>query len=169
MTINIIAAVGLNNELGYKNELLVHLPNDLRRFKQLTEGSFVVQGRNTYESIGKPLPNRTNILLSRNTQLDIHPAVFVYNSIDDVLWEYENYAEKQIDLWIIGGAEVYKQFLPHADRIYLTVIDNIFKYADTYFPQFDLSDFKVIEHIENKADDKHIFDYHYITYEKRNK
>jgi dihydrofolate reductase len=167
VSINIIAAIGLGNELGYKNGLLCELPEDMKRFKRLTSNHFVVMGSNTFHSIGHHLPNRQNIVLTTKTNHKLPNDVFVYNSVLDVLHEYENYGNKEVELWIIGGQSIYEQFLPHADKIYLTIIDHVFDNADTFFPRFSLMDFKVVESIPNKADEKHPYDYHYVTYERR--
>jgi len=167
MSIKIIAAISNTNQLGYKNELLCHLPNDLKRFKELTTGDFVIMGKNTFNSIGRSLPNRQNIVLTTSVNHNLPVDVYAYHSVEDVLFEYENYSEKQETLWIIGGGKVYSQFLPFADYIYLTIIDTEFQYADTYFPEFNLDDWKVIDHVINKADDKHEFDYHYVTYRRK--
>ena len=125
--INIIAAVGKNLELGINNKLIWHLPEDLKYFKEVTTGKTVVMGKKTYESIGKPLPNRKNIVLTRQN-ISISEVEIIHN-IKDVL-------NKKESIFIIGGADVYKQFLPYANNIYLTEIDDQ-KEADTYFPKFD--------------------------------
>lgn len=167
MTINIIAAVSKTGQLGYQNDLLVKLPNDLKRFKRLTESNFVVMGKNTFESIGKPLPHRHNLVLTRNTNHELPNEVFVYNSISSLLHEYEYYGEKEQDIWVIGGANVYEQLLSYADNLYLTEIDHVFENADCYFPDIDYSQWELIEHIRNKADDKHLYDYKYKTYKRK--
>lgn len=171
MTINLIAAISKTNQLGYKNKLLTELPNDLARFKELTLNSICVQGRKTYESIikrnEKPLSHRTNIVVSRNVNYHVHPSCYLYNSVDDIIREYEEYSEKETNVFVIGGKTLYQQFLPYADYIYLTIINHIFPKADTYFPQFTLDDWKIIEHIKNKADEQHLYDYHYVTYKRK--
>lgn len=166
--INLIAAIGLNNELGYKNQLLCHLPNDMKHFRQLTENNFCVFGRKTYESIGKPLSNRTNIILTRDTKAMPPYGTFIYNSLESVIDEYVNYNEKENELFICGGSEIYKQSLPYAERIYLTVIEHEFPKADAYFPQFSLLDWKVTGNIKNAADEDNPYDYCFVRYEKRN-
>ncbi|MBL4951115.1 dihydrofolate reductase [Neobacillus sp. YIM B02564] len=166
MSINLITAIGLNREIGFQGNLLCHLPNDLKHFKKLTSGHFVVMGANTFNSIGHSLPDRQNIILSHKTKHNFPPDVYVYNSIEDILFEYENYANKDVELFIIGGESLYRQFLPYCDRIYLTIIDNIFNEADTFFPEIDISEWKIIEHIVNNKDESHKYNYHYITYER---
>lgn len=171
MAINIICAIDLNSGIGYKNKLLCHLPNDLKRFKSLTENQVVVMGRVTYKSIlnqlGKPLPYRTNVILTRDEEYSVnYDDVHVYNSISDLLYEYEQECEG--DIWIIGGQQVYEQFLPYADNLYLTIIDHEFEDVDTYFPAIS-NEWKCVDKVENKKDDKHLYDYHYLTYTKKNK
>jgi dihydrofolate reductase len=168
LSINIIAAIGLGSELGYKNKLLCDLPNDLRHFKELTQGNICVMGRKTYQSLGKPLTNRINVILSHKKNFNIHHGVYVYHSVQDVLREYENYSNKEAELFICGGEEIYKQFIPYADKMYITVIDYVFDKADTFFPSFNLSDWKVVESIANKADENHAYDFHFVKYERRN-
>lgn len=167
MTINIIAAMGLNREIGKNNNLLWNLPNDMKRFKELTQNNFVLMGSNTYYSIGKPLSNRQNIVFSRKIKHNFPNDVYVYNSIEDILHEYENYADKQVDMWIIGGQSIYEQFIDVADYLYLTIVHQTFNQADTYFPKFNIEDWKIIEHIDNKADDQHLYDYSFVTYKRK--
>jgi dihydrofolate reductase len=166
--INIIAAVDLNNGLGFNNHLLIKVPNDMKHFRQLTENNFCVFGRKTYDSIGHPLPNRTNIILTRDTKMKSPEGIFTYNSLQDVIFEYENYNEQENELFVCGGSEVYRQALPYAQRIYLTIIDHTFSEVDTYFPMIDLSEWKVTENIKNKADENNPFDHYFLTYERKN-
>lgn len=167
MTINIIAAISKTGQLGYKNDLLVRLPNDLKRFRQFTESNFVVMGKNTFESIGKALTHRHNLVLTKNTNHDLPDEVFVYNSISSLLHEYDNYANQDVQLWVIGGANVYEQLLSYADYLYLTEIDHVFESADCYFPEVDCSQWELIEYIHNNADEKHPYDYIYKTYKRK--
>ena len=165
--INLIAAVDLNNGLGHENQLLCKLPNDMKHFRKLTKNNFCVFGRKTYESIGHPLPNRTNIILTRDTKMKYPEGIFTYNSLQDVIYEYENYNERENELFICGGGEVYRQALPYAQRIYLTIINHSFPDVDSYFPRFDISEWKVIENIKNKADENNLYDHYFITYERK--
>ena len=130
--ITLIAACSKNRVIGGDGKLLWHLPEDLKRFKSLTTGNPVVMGRKTYESIGKALPNRTNIILSKQKNLRIKDCL-IYNNIHDVmsLWEGGN-------LFVIGGGEIYRMFLPFADKIELTLIDKEYL-GDAYFPELDKS------------------------------
>ena len=163
--ISLVAAISIDNQLGYKNKLLCHLPNDLQHFKKLTQGNICVFGRKTYQSIGKPLPQRHNIILSRKIDFDVPIGAYLYHSVEDILREYESYSNKEAKLYICGGSEVYKQFLPYADTIELTIIDNKFPNADSYFPRLDDS-WVIKQSIRNKADENNPYDHYFVTYEK---
>lgn len=165
--INLIAAIDLNRGLGYNNELLIKLPNDMKHFRELTKHQFCVFGRKTYESIGKPLPNRQNIVITRDNKY-VSQDVFVYNSLTDVIFEYESYNDHENELFICGGAEIYHQALPYSQKIYLTIIDHEFPYVDTFFPAFSMKDWKPIENIKNPADENNPYDHYFVTYERRN-
>ena len=130
--ITLIAACSKNRVIGGDNKLLWHIPQDLKRFKSLTNGNPIVMGRKTYESIGRPLPNRTNIILSKSKNLFVKGCL-VYNSIYSVMELYQ-----KSNLFVIGGGEIYKMFLPFADKIELTLIDREYN-GDTYFPELDSS------------------------------
>jgi len=130
--VSAIAAIGKNRELGRGNELLWRIPEDLKRVKALTMGHPLIMGRRTYESIGKPLPGRTMIVVSR-TQAEI-PGCTVAPSIEAAL-EYAHGIEKE-EIFIFGGAQIYEAALPYTDRLYLTLIDAEDAEADTFFPDY---------------------------------
>jgi dihydrofolate reductase len=158
--LSIIVAVGKNNEIGRKNELLVHLPNDLKRFKELTSGATVIMGENTYFSLPiRPLPNRRNIVLTFDQEKQFPNCEIAY-SIEQVL----EMTRQDTKVFIIGGASVYKQFLPLASKLYLTKIDADFADADAFFPFIDFSQWQEIEAIHCKADERHRHDYWYCMY-----
>jgi dihydrofolate reductase len=165
--INLIACCDLRNGLGYQNQLLTKLPNDMKHFKELTSGHFVVMGHNTFRSIGKRLPDRQNIVLTHKTNCDLPNDVYVYHSVENVIHEYENYGNKEVEMWIIGGEQIYKQFLKYADKIHLTIIEHQFSKVDTFFPQFSFLDWKVSENIKNEADQDNPYVHHFVTYERR--
>jgi dihydrofolate reductase len=154
--IKIIVATSKNRVIGKNNSLIWRLPNDLKRFKQITSGSAVVMGRNTYESIGRPLPNRRNIVITRQN-INIKGCEVV-NSIEQALLLCDR------NCFIIGGGEVYKQTIDIADKIYLTLIHEDFE-GDSYFPEIDSSWF-IISRIDNQPDDKNKHKYSFIEYEK---
>ncbi|HVY67716.1 MAG TPA: dihydrofolate reductase [Patescibacteria group bacterium] len=133
--IAIVSAIAKNNVIGSKNDLPWHIPGDLKRFKELTWGKTVLMGRNTYLSIlkrlGRPLPGRISVVISRNDGDKVPEGVLLYNNLDQALADF-----KQQDLFVIGGASIYQQLLPKADRLYLTHIDR--EYAgDVFFPFID--------------------------------
>ncbi|MDG1904984.1 MAG: dihydrofolate reductase [Arenicella sp.] len=160
MEIVFVAAYGENGEMGKNNELLWYLPGDLPRFKQLTIGSPIIMGRKTFDSIGKPLPGRTNIVLSANKQWS-QPGVTVASSIDESL-ELAR-AEQPEKVSIIGGGQIYKLFLPFATILEITYVYDA-PVADTYFPNFSEDDFTEINRIEVRDSQPH-FDY--ITYHRK--
>ncbi|TCJ01060.1 dihydrofolate reductase [Cytobacillus praedii] len=167
MSVNIIAAIDLNNGLGYKNDLLCKLPNDMKHFRSLTENSIVVMGRKTYDSIGKALPNRLNIILTRNKQYTAPIGAFVYQSLNEVIEKYHVQNNNDTELYIIGGSEIYHQALQFADQIYLTIIENKFPQADVYFPEFSLNEWKMISHKRYLADNNHQYNYNFLIYSRR--
>lgn len=132
--VSVIAALGKNRALGKGNDLLWKIPDDLRRFKRLTLGHPVVMGRKTFESIGKPLPGRTNIVVTRN-EAWAQEGVPVARSLDEALAKARA-AEGGEETFIIGGAQIYAQALPLADKLYLTLIDDE-KDADAFFPEYE--------------------------------
>lgn len=156
--LNIIVAVAKNGAIGFNNELLYRLPNDLKRFKTLTTGHTVIMGRKTFESLPKgALPNRRNIVLSRQEGLHYENAE-CYSSLEDALMQCDYWE----DVFIIGGAELYKQTLNMASRIYLTLIDDIPAVADSFFPEWSLADWKEVSREEHPADDKHAHAYAFV-------
>lgn len=160
--ISIIAAIGNNNVIGIKNSLPWYLPADLRYFKEMTLGKTIVMGLKTFESVGgKPLPGRKNIILSNDKNYKAPEGCIVARSIEELLKITHN--DKEV--MICGGASVYKQFLPIADRLYLTFIYHNFD-GDVYFPDFDISQWKEIKRIDNKADEKNLYDYSFVIFEK---
>ena len=157
--INIIAAVQKKDlGLGYQNKLLFRISDDLKNFKNLTLGNVVIMGRKTFESIGKPLPNRENIVITRNLDFKID-GVKIVHSLDEALNLAQDFHR---EIFIIGGADIYKQSIPFADRLYLTLVESGFK-ADAFFP--DYGEFKTISK-EEKSDEKNNLSYEYLILEK---
>ena len=147
MSIRLICAIAKNNVIGNENKLPWNISEDLKRFKELTSENIIVMGRKTYESIGKPLPKRKNIVLSRNKNLEIQ-GVEVMNSIESVIDSY-NLQEK--DLYVIGGTFIYELFLEHCDYLHITNVERDYD-GDAYFPEIDWANWKLIEEI-NSYDD----------------
>ncbi len=135
MTLSIIAALGSNRAIGRDNGLLWHLPGDLPRFKRLTTGHPVIMGRKTFESIGTPLPNRLNIVVTRNPLLHID-GVTVCHSLDDAIACATAGIPPDGEVFVIGGGDIYAQALGRADKLYLTEVDDAPVDADTFFPDY---------------------------------
>ena len=156
--ISIIAAVAKNWAIGYKNKLIYWLPNDLKRFKALTTGHTIIMGRNTFLSLPKgALPNRRNIVLSRSAKA--FENCDVYSSLEEAL----QHCAKDEDIYIIGGASVYRQALPLADRLCLTEIDDTPADADTFFPPYD-EGWQEESREDHPVDDRHDFPYSFVDY-----
>lgn len=156
MKLSMIACVGKNLELGKNNDLIWHLPNDLKYFKKVTDGHVVVMGKNTFKSLPKVLPNRKNIVLTFPDDTEKLPdELEVFHGIEEFLESYKDY---QDEVFIIGGASIYKQFLKYADNLYLTEVD-MESEADVYFPEFDKSLYDkeiVLENSDNNINYKHV-------------
>ena len=158
--ISIIAAVAKNRAIGFQNKLIYWLPNDLKRFKALTTGHTIIMGRNTFLSLPKgALPNRRNIVLSRSTKA--FEGCDVYASLEEAL----QHCNKDEDIYIIGGASVYQQALPLADRLCLTEIDDTPAEADTFFPEYKDA-WKESSREDHDTDEKHAFRYSFVDYIK---
>ena len=157
----IIAAAGLHNELGFNNQLLCHLPADLARFKSLTSGHFIVMGRRTWDSLPvKPLPQRTNFVLSQNLALAFPGATPIHHP-DEIL----QLAENQQKIFVIGGEMVFRHFINVADKIYLTRINASFQ-ADSFFPSINEKKWHLLEEIFHPRDAENPYDLKFQTWVK---
>ena len=146
MIISLIAAVGKNNVIGVDNKLPWKLSADLKRFRQITSGKPVIMGRKTFESIGKPLPNRINIIITRDKTYKADGCAIV-NSAEEALKATEGNEE----IMIIGGEQVFREFLPKSNKMYLTIIDKNFE-GDVYFPEYDKNEWKELSREEHEDD-----------------
>ena len=160
--LTIIVAAAENNAIGKDNNLIWHLSDDLKRFKQLTNGHHIIMGRKTFESFPKPLPNRTHIVITRNVNYQAPKGVIVVNSLEAAINAVKN--DKQP--FIIGGGEIYKQALDIASIIELTRVHDQFE-ADTFFPKIDTSLWEQTANTFHKKDDKHKYDFSFLTYSKK--
>lgn len=160
--ITIIAAIAKNNALGKNNDLIWHLPADLKRFKKVTTGHHILMGRNTFESIGRPLPNRTTIIITKNENY-VQEGCLIANSVEQAI----EMAHEDDQIFIIGGAQVYEYAMKHdfADALDITLVHHEFD-ADVYFPEIDPSIWKRVEREDFIADEKNKFDYSFIRYKK---
>ena len=158
-TISIIAAIADNNAIGKNQQLLWHLPADMKHFKELTTGHAVIMGRKTFESLPNgPLPNRKNVVLS--TMPEDFVNCFACDSMGDAL----ELCEGQGEIFIIGGALVYRQALNRADKMYITRVHHEFENADTFFPVVDWEQWEEVEHQDFPADEKNAYPYSFSTY-----
>lgn len=153
MILSIVVAIALDGAIGRGNDLLWHLPADLKRFKELTTGHTILMGRKTFDSLPRgPLPNRRNIVVSRS--LPAREDVEVYPTIEEAL----KACEADDEVFIIGGGEIYRQLLPHADRIYLTRVQATFPDAEVFFPELDLSEWSETASETFPRDEKNEYD-----------
>ena len=160
MTITIIAAIAKNNALGKDNDLIWHLSADLKRFKKLTTGHHIIMGRKTFESIGKPLPNRITIIITRNEQYK-QDGCLIANSLEQAISLVKN----DDNPFIIGGAQIYKQAINIADKLEITYVYNNFD-ADVFFPKIDLTIWKEIARETFEPDNKNKYHYSFVTYKR---
>ncbi len=160
--ISIIAAIGNNNELGKKNTLLWDMPADMKHFRETTKGHTVIMGQKTFESIGRPLPNRKNIVLTRDSSFKAE-GVEISKSLEETLDSFKNSYE---EVFVIGGAQIYKQSLEQADRLYITHVNMTDKDADAFFPEIIPIVWNETKHEEHKKDIENPFDYTFSIYER---
>ncbi|WP_343662964.1 dihydrofolate reductase [Chryseobacterium mucoviscidosis] len=157
----IVVAMGEKNEIGFENQLLWHLPKDLKHFKEITSGHPVIMGRKTYESIGKPLPNRTNIVVSRKTDW-FEEGILIVGSIKEAV----KFAKKiDEDVFIIGGGKIYEQTMDVVDKLEVTLVKADLE-ADTFFPKIDPKIWKKTDEICHEKDEKNHYDFCFQTFER---
>ncbi len=156
--LSMIVAADEKRAIGKDNKLLWNIPDDLKRFKELTTGHAVIMGENTYHSIGRPLPNRTNIVMTLDEKLAL-PGCLVVHSLEEALAIAREHEQEEI--FVIGGASIYRQFLPETERLYLTLVGGDHE-ADTFFP--DYSNFSKVVSIEQKNDGN--YEYTYFVLER---
>ena len=154
----LIAAAAENNALGKNNQLLWHLPDDFKRFKNITSGHYIIMGRKTFESFPKPLPNRTHIVISRQKNYKPEGCIVVNN-----LEEAIKTVPQPEDAYIIGGGEIYTQSMSMADKIELTRV-HVSLEADTFFPEIDLEKWRLTFQELHSKDEKHLYDFSFLTY-----
>jgi len=159
--VTIVAATGRNNEIGNKNQLLWHLPKDLKHFKSITNGHPVIMGRNTYQSMGKALLNRTNIVVTRKIDW-FEEGILIVNTLKEALKHAKKIDEK---IFIIGGGEIYKQSMDIADRIELTRVDGNFE-ADVFFPEINEKYWHIVSEQHIDKDEKHAYNFCFQTFER---
>ena len=158
--VSIIVAISENNAIGKDNQLLWHLPADLKHFKEITTGHPIIMGRKTYDSIGRPLPNRRNIVITRQKDLTIANVEVVHDLSEAIALFKEDE-----EIFVIGGAEIYKHTLALANIIYLTTVHENYE-ADAYFPTINQNDWKEIEKEHHNADEKNSIAYTFSTLQR---
>ena len=158
--ITLIAAMDKNRAIGFDNRMPWHLPDDLKRFKSLTTGKTVLMGRKTAQSLGRALPNRQNLVLSRSTQMPFDGMQGV-NS-----WQAALDATQSDELMVIGGGEIYALALPHAQQMHLTYVDTALAHADAYFPEFDAGRWRETHAEMHHGDERHAFAFRFIDYQR---
>jgi dihydrofolate reductase len=160
--ITIIAAIANNNALGKNNQLIWYLPADLTRFKKTTLHHYVIMGRKTFESLKKPLPNRTTVIVTKNKTYKADGCIVVH-SLEEAIAVSKN----EENVFILGGAKIYEQAIKFADVLDITLVHHTFE-ADAFFPKIDKSIWKESARQDLKADDKNKYDYSFVTYTKKN-
>ena len=159
--ITLIVAAGENDAIGKDNQLIWHLSDDLKRFKELTNGHHIIMGRKTFESFPKPLPNRTHVVITRQDNYKVPSGVIVVNNLEDAF----DASKSDKQPFVIGGGEIYKQAMPFADKIELTRVHENFD-ADTFFPKIDLNIWKETNNSFHAKDEKHQYNFSFITYSR---
>ena len=171
MILSMISAVAENRVIGNKNTLPWHLPADFKYFKETTLNKTIVMGLNTFKSIGeKALPSRKNVILNNDPNYIPPEGCFVAHSIEELLQmlkdDHSAGSGQKQEVFVCGGASVYKQFLPLAQRLYLTYV-HASPEGDTYFPEVDLTEWKEIKREDHKADDRNAYDYSFVVLERK--
>lgn len=161
--LSIIVAIAENNVIGKDNQLIWHLPEDLKRFKKLTTGHTIIMGRKTFESLGRVLPNRKHIILCNDMEMKIeNEKVEILEDISML----KEYIESKEENFVIGGATIYKLLMPYASKLYLTLIHEEFE-GDVYFPEIKEEEWQIIEREKGMKNEENPFDYEYITFTRK--
>ncbi|MBP1950765.1 dihydrofolate reductase [Virgibacillus litoralis] len=161
--ISLLVAMDSNQTIGAENDLPWRLPNDLKFFKEKSTGNTIIMGRKTYESMGRPLPNRKNVVITRQ-QIDFPDEVDVIDNVDMIReWNKEN---PEQEFFVIGGGIIFDQIMPYADRMYITWIEETFK-GDTYFPEFSQEDWNLTSKVKGEKNEKNPYDYYFLQYDRK--
>ena len=161
--LSIIVAVAKNNVIGRNNGLIWHIPEDLKRFKEITTGKTIIMGRNTFFSLGRVLPNRNHVVLTHlKEKVSEDPQVTTVYSLEDL----QKYIDDKEENFVIGGAMMYKTLMPYANKMYVTEIDEEFE-GDAFFPEIEKDKWEITETKKGLKDDKNPYDYSYVTYVRK--
>lgn len=158
-----IVAIANNNVIGKDNKLIWHLPEDLKRFKQITTGKNIIMGRKTFESLGRVLPNRKHIILCNDMEMDIDNENV--EILDDIS-KLDKYINSDEENFVLGGATIYKLLMPYVNKLYITKINHDFE-GDVYFPEIKEAEWKEISKEKGLKNDENPYDYEYITYVRK--
>lgn len=162
--VSTIVAAGEDWAIGKDNEMLWHMPNDFRYFKQTTIGHPVIMGRKTLLSLGKPLKDRLNIVITRQKDFTFE-GVEVMHDLEEAISLAKSHDQEEV--FIIGGGEIYRQALPMIERVYLTIIHSTFPEATTHFPALDMGEWNEISRKSHKKDERHAYDYTFLVLERK--
>lgn len=165
MILSIISAIGNNNEIGKANALLWNLPVDMKHFRETTRGHIIIMGQKTFESMGRPLPNRRNIILTLDKTFKREDAEVVY-SLEELDKLLDKTSQKDEEIFVIGGGQVYRLFIDKADRLYITHVNVSFPDADTFFPNIDMNRWKKVSEDKHEKDENNIYDCNFVIYKK---
>ncbi|WP_192821603.1 dihydrofolate reductase [Rufibacter sp. LB8] len=161
--IGLVVAISENRVIGKDNQLIWHLPEDLKHFKRLTLGHPMVMGRKTFEAIGKPLPGRTSIIVTRQADYVAPESCLVATSVEEALQKALALDET---VMVVGGGDIYQQALPFAEVVYLTLVHESFE-GDVYFPELEPDVWEITEQAEHEADDRHAYPYSFFTFRRK--
>jgi len=174
MILSIISAIGKNNEIGRNNALLWDLPADMKHFREITSGHTVIMGQKTFESLGvspsgelgRPLPKRRNIVLTKDENFKREGIEIVY-SVDELIDLLEKTEKEDSECFVIGGGQIYKLFIDKADKLYITHVEVEFPDADTFFPQIDMTKWQKISEDKHESDEKNKYPYSFVEYKRK--
>jgi dihydrofolate reductase len=163
MIVSAIVAMNKDRIIGYENQIPWHLSADLKYFKKITMNHHILMGRKCFESIGNPLPGRTNIIVTHNPYFIVSNCIIVHSLDEGILWSKKN---NENEIFIIGGGEIYKQSVHLWNKLYVTLVDIDCK-GDTYFPDMNWNEWKVLSKEDHSADEKNEMNYSFVVYEKK--
>lgn len=162
--ISLLVAMDKNQVIGLNGDMPWHLPNDLKYFKEKTMDNTIIMGRKTFESLGRVLPNRYHIVITKNKDLVLPNEIDIIYDMAEVFELNNNHPDKE--LFVIGGGKIFEQVLPHADRLYITLINEEFN-GDVYFPSFNKENWELTSDIKGIKDERNPYDYHYLQYDRK--
>lgn len=165
MIVSLIVAYSKNMAIGLDNKMLWHLSDDFKNYKKVTMGHSLIMGRKTFESIGKPLPGRTSILITRNKNYRAPDGVYITHSLKEAIELAKSLGDSEC--FINGGGEIYKESLPFVDKLYLTEVDCTIEKADAFFPEVDLLKWNKVDGFKFSKDSKNEYDWSFSLYEKK--